>query len=146
MIAGTNSDEGVAFTLLLQTKTRTFADYRDYLQSRFGESAGAASEIHPANSDGEVRGALSRIFTDVMCLYGTRSIVAAMSRTNKDVYWYHFTRSDPVSPKLGAAGAIHGAEVGYVFGDPAKSLFAVPQAWVSPRRLMTRPIARWRKP
>jgi para-nitrobenzyl esterase len=29
-----------------------------------------------------------------------------------------------VSRKLGAAGAIHGAEVGYVFGDPARSLFA----------------------
>ena len=124
MIAGTNSDEGVAFTLLLGTRIRTLAAYREYLTSRFGESAGTAAELYPANSDGEVRQALSRIFTDVMCLYGTRSIVAAMSRANKDVYWYQFTRQDPVSRKLGAAGAIHGAEVGYVFGDPAKSLFA----------------------
>jgi para-nitrobenzyl esterase len=124
LIAGTNSDEGVAFTLLLRTKTRTLADYRDYLKSRFGESADTASELYPANSDREVRQAVSRIFTDVMCLYGTRSIVAAMARAGRDVYWYQFTRSDPVSRKLGAAGAIHGAEVGYVFGDPAKSLFA----------------------
>lgn len=124
MIAGTNSDEGVAFTLILRTKTRTLADYRDYLKSRFGESAGTASELYPANSDGQVRQAVSRILTDVMCLYGTRSMVAAMSHASKKVYWYYFTRSDPVSRKLGAAGAIHGAEVGYVFGDPAKSLFA----------------------
>ena len=70
-----------------------------------------------------MRQTVSRIFTDVMCLYGTRSVVIAMSRSNKDVYWYYFTRSDPVSRKLGAAGAIHGADVGYVFGDPANSLF-----------------------
>ena len=124
LMAGSNSDEGIAFALLLGAKTRTLANYRDYLNLRFGDSAGTAARLYPANSDAEVRRAIGRILTDVMCLYGTRSIVAAMSRANKDVFWYLFTRSDPVSRKLGADGAIHGAEVGYVFGDPARSLFA----------------------
>ena len=124
LMAGANSDEGAALTLLLRTKIRTLAEYGDYLKERFGDSAGTASKLYPATSDAEVRRTLSRIFTDLMFLYGTRSVATAMSRANRDVYWYYFTRSDPVSRTLGAAGAIHGAEVGYVFGNPARSLFA----------------------
>jgi carboxylesterase type B len=123
LIAGTNSDEGVAFTFFLAAKVKTVTDYSNYLKAQFGDLAATAAELYPANGDAEVRKALGQLFTDTLCLYGTRAIVTSMARTRRDIYAYYFTRSDPVSRKLGALGAIHGAEFGYTSGDPARSLF-----------------------
>jgi len=122
VIAGTNTDDAVAMLLLTGASIRTIAAYRDYLTSRFGEAAGRALELYPANSDVESRRMLRQLITDLNFRFGARSVLFAMARRNR-AYWYQFTRFDPVSRKLGTSGPMHGAEMGYVFGDLKKSLF-----------------------
>jgi len=122
VIAGTNSDDG--FALILFTTVNTVAEYLAYLQRRYRDAAAKAFDLYPASSDSEARKATRQILTDANFLYGTRSMLLALSRANKAVYWYDFTRFDDLSRKLGAPGAIHGAEIRYVFGDLSLSLFA----------------------
>jgi len=121
VIAGTNTDDGAA--LMLFQPVRTLSAYRDYLKTRFGDAADRAMELYPATSDLEGRKAARQMATDANFLLGARSVLLAMARSGR-AYWYQFTRVDPASRKMGALGAMHGAEVGYVFGDVTKSLFA----------------------
>lgn len=123
VIAGTNTDDGAAVMLFTANPVRTVSAYRDYLKARFGESADRAFDLYPASSDAESRKASRQLATDANFLFGTRSVLLAMARASR-AYWYQFTRFDPVSRKLGTFGPMHGAEVGYVFGDPTKSLFS----------------------
>jgi para-nitrobenzyl esterase len=108
----------------LFTPVKTISDYRAFLKTRFGDAAGKAFDLYPASSDSEANKTARQIFTDANFLYGTRSMLLALSRTNKAVHWYYFTRFDDLSRKLRAPGAIHGAELRYVFGDLSRSMFA----------------------
>jgi para-nitrobenzyl esterase len=135
VMAGTNSDDG--FALIPYAKANTMSDYRAYLKTRFGDAAAQAAEIYPASSEKEAVKAARQIITDADFLYGTRAMLLALSRTGKAVYWYHFTRFDDLSRRLNAPGAIHGAELRYVFGDLSKSFFKL---------LALRPLMRWTGP
>jgi carboxylesterase type B len=97
-----------------------------YLNSRFGDTAEQASQLYPVHPDADARDAEDMIATDMNFLYGTRSMVLAMARKNQNVYWYEFSRLDPLSRSMGISGAFHGAEMGYVNGDFSKALFFGP--------------------
>jgi para-nitrobenzyl esterase len=121
VLAGANSDDG--FALVLYAKANTMSDYRAYLKLRFGNDAARAAELYPASSDKEAVLAARQIISDADFLYGTRAMLLTLSRYSKDVFWYHFTWLDDLSRKLNAPGAIHGAELRYVYGDLSRSLF-----------------------
>lgn len=121
VIAGTDSDDGFAF--ILSQPVRTIAQYQAFLKMRFGHDAGRALELYPAVSDTEARNAARQIYTDANFLFGTRSMLLAMARDHQPLYWYYFTRFEDQSRKLKAPGAIHGAELRYVFGGLTRSLF-----------------------
>jgi para-nitrobenzyl esterase len=121
VIAGTNSDDGFAF--ILSAPVKTVVEYQAFLKTRFGDDAGLAFGLYPAMSDSEAGNAARQIYTDANFLYGTRSMLLALARNHQSTYWYYFTRFENQSPKLKAPGAIHGAELRYVFGDLTKSLF-----------------------
>jgi para-nitrobenzyl esterase len=123
VIAGTDSDDGAAIMLLAPNPVRTLAEYREYLKMRFKESADRVFALYPANSDPESRKASRQVATDANFLFGVRSVLLAMARGGH-AYWYQFTRLDPLSRKFGTYGPMHGAEMGYVFGDLTKSLYA----------------------
>lgn len=122
VIAGTNSDDGFAFIVMSQP-VKTVADYQAFLKMRFGDGAGRAFDLYPATSDSEAGNAVRQIYTDASFLYGTRSMLLALARNHQSTYWYYFTRLEDQSRKLKAPGAIHGAELRYVFGDLTRSLF-----------------------
>lgn len=123
VLAGTDSDDGAALLLVTPNPVRTVAGYREYLKAHFKESADRVFALYPANSDAESHKVCRQLVTDTNFLFGTHSVLVAMARTSR-AYWYRFTRMDPVSRKFGMFGPMHGAEMGYVFGDLTKSLYA----------------------
>ncbi len=124
LIAGTNADDAIALMMITGASVRTLPAYREYLRTHFGDSADRAFELYPATTDQESRRVLRQLVNDLNFRFGTHAVLLAMARANH-AYWYQFTRFDPVSRKLGAHAAIHGAEMGYVFGDLRKSLFTI---------------------
>ena len=125
LLAGTNSNDGAALTFLMRPAPGV-PGYRAYLNRRFGDAAEQASELYLVHGDADARASEDLIATDMNFLYGTSSMVLAISRKNKNVYWYEFTRRDPLSRSMGITGAFHGAEMGYVNGDFSKMLFSGP--------------------
>lgn len=121
VIAGTNSDDG--FALFRYTRVSTVPEYQGFLSRRFGDLASRVFEFYPAASDKEASGSARQVITDANFLYGTRAVLFALAHARRPVYWYHFTRREDMSRKLGAPGAVHGAELRYVYGDLTKSLF-----------------------
>jgi para-nitrobenzyl esterase len=123
VIAGTDSDDGAAVMLFTTNPVRTVAGYREYLGAHFHDSVERVFALYPANSDAESRQVARLLASDTNFLFGTRSVLLAMAHASR-AYWYEFTRMDPVSLKFKTFGPVHGAEMGYVFGDLSKSLYA----------------------
>ena len=123
LLTGANADEGTLFMLLNPPQGRTLGAYRDYVRSRYGESADRLLALYPAASDAEVRSALGRLIADSRFLYGARSMLRAMARKNPRVYAYHFTRVSRASGPM-RLGAFHAAEIPYVFANLSVPLSA----------------------
>jgi para-nitrobenzyl esterase len=115
-LAGTNADEGTLLTL--GNPFKTLAALKGYAEKRYGSADLLA--VYPAGSDAEAPAVVSRMVADTLFLYGTHSAVRAVAR-RQPAYWYHFTRVNGVG-KLLRAGAGHGMEINYTFGDLSRSI------------------------
>ena len=91
---------------------RTVAGYRGWLAQTFGADAERFGELYPAESDGEVDGALIDATTELLFTCPARFAARGMTRAGTPAYLYQFTRVKPGGPSL---GAYHGAEINYVF-------------------------------
>ncbi len=112
LIIGSNGDDGNVFTERLPI--RSLAGYRLAVRMLFGASADRLLEFFPAE-EGNYRQMATRLVTVSAFVAPARRFARGMAHVDASAYIYHFTR---VAPEIAARGlgAIHGAEIPYVFG------------------------------
>jgi para-nitrobenzyl esterase len=111
LLLGTNNDEGLGFVRDLQLET--VEEYQSYLRYFYAPIADNLFRLYPAHNAGEIKSAVARIINDCMFLYGTREVARYLTTRSIPTYFYRFTRVSPGE----SLGALHGAEVRYVFGN-----------------------------
>jgi len=118
ILAGSNGDDGSIFSTQLAVKTAQ--GFGLILRSIFGNKVGRARELFPAETDADVPAALSDLVTVAAFVAPTRFTVSAADTAGQAAYLYHFTR---IPPALRGTpyGAMHGAEIPYVFGNLARA-------------------------
>jgi len=114
LIAGTNEDEGPAFTRAAPVKTA--AEFRNYLDVHFHPSATALDELLRAYGAGsDLRAAVAQFIGDVMFFHPTREALRGAAAADGKAYQYEFTRVNGFGRNR--LGAFHGSEIPYVFGN-----------------------------
>jgi para-nitrobenzyl esterase len=111
VIVGTNADEGRGFVRDLHITT--VEEYKSYLRRFYPPIADDLFRLYPASNAEEIKSAVARIINDYMFLYGSREVAKYVTAGRAHAYFYRFTRVMPGE----SLGALHGAEVPYVFGD-----------------------------
>lgn len=118
LIAGTNADEG---TLLFgNAKVETLAQLREFVAKRYQatpEQVEAVIRAYGIRSDAEVPAGVRRVFGDALLVWPTRVAARGMSRLNRHTYLYQFSRINGAGKTAMRAGAFHGSEIPYVFGN-----------------------------
>jgi len=114
IIAGTNRDEGTAFTGGMKLDTQT--DY-EAMMSQYGLFLGLSKDDliahYPVAKYKNFRDAFNHFVTDATFVCPTRKLLRAMNSRGATVYQYEFTYEYPGS----TLGVTHGAELFYVFGS-----------------------------
>ncbi len=116
LILGVNADEGSVF-VKGQLRPRRVFGYRLALRAFFGrEGAKKVEAMYPAARDDEAAAQLSRVVTDSAFMAPTRRLARMLARAGRaPVYLYFFSRVSPAA-RFAGLGALHGAEIPYVFG------------------------------
>jgi len=112
-MAGSNADEGTLF--ISQMPVKSAAGYKLAVRGVFGRYADEALKLLPCQGDEDVKAAFSRLTTISAFVGPARSLVRAMEAKRSPAFLYHFTRVPPALKRRGL-GAMHAAEVPYVFG------------------------------
>ncbi len=112
LIAGTNADEG---TLLGGPPVRTMDALKAWSGKQFGTFSERVIGTYSPSGDSEARDAAVKMAGDWVFLTGTRFVLRAAAKENKNVYQYHFTRVNGVGRRT-KWGAFHASEIPYVFG------------------------------
>lgn len=114
LIAGTNRDEGTAFTG--QMKLATQFDY-ELLMAQYGLLSGLSKDEliahYPPEKYKDFRDAFNHFVTDAIFVCPTRKLLRAVNAVGGSAYQYEFTYDYPGAP----LGVTHGAELFYVFGS-----------------------------
>jgi para-nitrobenzyl esterase len=117
ILIGTNSDEGALFAQPGVTATSFTAQVRD----GYGAKANTILAAYPSGNDAEAATSSKNLFRDTAFAWPTWAWARLQSRVGKSpVFMYYFDHRTPLSPD----GATHGAEMGYVFGNPDPRLGA----------------------
>jgi para-nitrobenzyl esterase len=115
VLIGTNADEGSLFVRDVtadQFKANTRAGYGDY--------AGRILDAYPADTGAQALQSARALFRDAAFAWHTWTWARLQSRTGKSkVFVYYFTHRPPYPPLpiFKDAGAAHGADIQYVFGN-----------------------------
>ena len=117
LIIGNTTDEGTMFALMHRVKTAD--SWSEFARRTYPVGGDDLLAQYPAASDAEVFASLSRYTTDWIFAGTTRGVARAMTRHNRRVWRYEFTRVNPgtwpvAGPPLGAP---HSSELPYVFGE-----------------------------
>lgn len=111
VLIGTNSDEGHGFTQKCPVE-----QYHQQIQRNFGSMADRILSIYPANNEQEAHYALADIFRDAGFAWGTYAWANLQTRTGKGkVYMYYFDQQPESWAKPDIRGAIHVAEMPYIY-------------------------------
>ncbi|MGB7345833.1 MAG: carboxylesterase family protein [Pirellulaceae bacterium] len=109
-VAGTNRDEG---TMFVAAKPYPSVElYLAEMEDKYGDDFEAMMKMYPVTNKDSIRKAAVQQITDSWFVGPTRRYLRSMQRQGNDTWMYHFTRTSPAWPWLGAA---HAAEIGYVF-------------------------------
>ncbi|WP_088323110.1 carboxylesterase/lipase family protein [Polaribacter tangerinus] len=112
IIIGTNKDEGNYYWNFI--KQKTISDITKSLESFYASRAEHISEFYFTNSYKSVKLAVSRYITDAWFLEPSLHLLKGMDNVSSQVYQYRFSVPNRKYPKL---GAVHGAEIKYVFNN-----------------------------
>jgi para-nitrobenzyl esterase len=110
LIAGTSRDEGTMFV----DGVKDLATLRSSVGEMLGPGAETVLKAYGAASDAEANAVAAQIVGDWMLLQGARVVLRATSKTNPQVFQYHFTRVNGVGQR-NHLGAYHSSEIAYVF-------------------------------
>ena len=114
MITGSTGNEGALY--LTQEKELTLQKYQTFFNSRFGLNAAKAMEMFPASRQEEVGPAIDKAITVGANAWPARLVAKAIAEKREKAYLYHFTRI-PQTALARRAGAHHGVDLAYVFGN-----------------------------
>ncbi|MGV8123525.1 MAG: carboxylesterase/lipase family protein [Candidatus Xenobiia bacterium LiM19] len=117
IIIGSTLNEGNNY--IIGEKDLTVEKYRSFMKSRFGDHCEEALEIFPVHADEEVAPVLDRVITVAVVAQPARFVAGAMERKRSRAYLYRFTRR-PGTAMARKAGAFHGVDLAYVFGNLAR--------------------------
>jgi para-nitrobenzyl esterase len=110
ILVGTNSDEGALFA----QPGVTAASFTTQVRDGYGAKANVVLAAYPSGNDGEATTSSKNLFRDTAFAWPTWAWARLQSRVGKNpVYVYYFDHRLPLLPD----GAIHGAEISYVFGN-----------------------------
>lgn len=122
LLAGANADEG---TLLGGPPVRSLAQYRQWAADEVGPLADRLLSVYPAATDAEAHAAAAQASGDLVFLYGTRSVLRAVSKlpakiaglsvtVNPNTFQYYFTRVNGIGRQI-HWGSFHGSEIPYIW-------------------------------
>ena len=114
VITGSTKNEGALY--LLQEKEITRQKYREFFESRFGQSVGQAMEMFPAPRDKDIGSAIDNVIAVAANARPAQLTAQAIERKGIKAYVYQFTRV-PQTALARKAGAHHGVDLAYVFGN-----------------------------
>lgn len=117
VITGSTGNEGALY--LTQEPSLTKQHYQKYFDSRFGAFSTQAMQVFPALTQEEVGPAIDKVITVGANAYPARLTAQAIEQKGINSYVYQFTRI-PRTALAGKAGAHHGVELAYVFGNMKK--------------------------
>ncbi len=118
VLIGTNADEGAIFP-----HARDAASFIKQVRAQYGAYADKILAAYPASSDAQAAQSASALMRDTAFGWNTWTWARLQSRTGKGrVYLYYFDHRPPYPdvPFFEGVGATHGAELAYVFGNPAQ--------------------------
>jgi para-nitrobenzyl esterase len=116
VLIGTNADEGSLFVL-----HATAQGFMSDIRARYGDGAAKIVAAYPAADDRQALASARNVFRDTAFAWPTWSWARLQARTGKGkVFVYYFTHHPPYPdfPVFKDAGAAHGVEISYVFGNP----------------------------
>ena len=131
VLTGNNKDENGASPTL----TMTVAAYETYAATTFGDKAADFLALYPATTDAEAAAQYNDYARDEervsTFLWGTQFRVTAANRSPVYTYWWTHVppgqdTTNPIEPADGA-GAYHGAEKYYLFGN----LYGTDRPWTA---------------
>jgi para-nitrobenzyl esterase len=107
ILVGTNSDEGNLFV-----RSSTATAFATQVRNGYGKAADAVLAAYPHATDEQAARAAKDLFRDSTFAWGTWAWARLQSEKGKGkAYVYYFDHKTPQSPN----GAIHAAEIGFVF-------------------------------
>lgn len=116
VIVGSTANEGALY--LRGEKNLTLARYEEFLRSRFGAAAAQAQVLFPAATDAEVPSAIDRVITAGANAEPARYVARMTQKWGGRAFVYRFSRV-PGTQLARQAGAFHGVDLAYVFGNMA---------------------------
>ena len=119
LIAGTNADEG---TLMGGPPVHNLVQYRKWATEHVGPLADRLLALYPAATDADAHAASEKSSTDLVFLYGTRSVLRANAKVNPNTFQYQFTRVNGVGRQI-HWGSFHGSEIPYVWQTLPDSVY-----------------------
>lgn len=119
LIAGTNADEG---TLMGGPPVKTLSQYREWARQKAGAMAERLLSLYPAAFDEEAHGAAAKASTDLVFLYGTRSLLRAAAKSNPNAFQYQFTRVNGIGRQI-HWGSFHASEIPYIWQTLPDSVY-----------------------
>jgi para-nitrobenzyl esterase len=114
LMIGSNADDGSVFAGSI--RARSPMGYRLLLKAYFGRRADEVLAAWPATDEKEVRRAVRGILTVSAFVAPARRSARGMEKVKSPCWLYHFSRVSPMAARYGA-GAAHGFEIPYVFGN-----------------------------
>lgn len=112
-IVGSNADEGTLFTR--QGAPKTVRGYEFVVRRMFGDLAGEALRLYPAQSDAEVKDAFAAALGDASFTVNARRSARWHAAAGHPT-WRYFFAYLPRSAQISGLGATHGIEIPFVFG------------------------------
>ena len=122
VLVGTNSDEGAPF---LPMSGVTAAKFEEQVRSGYGPQADAILAVYPHSTDEQAVRSTRDLFRESTLAWHTWAWALLQSEKGKGkAYVYYFDHRGPKTPS--GAGAYHGDEIAYVFGNLPAPVFMDP--------------------
>ncbi|MEI8083277.1 MAG: carboxylesterase family protein, partial [Actinomycetes bacterium] len=120
LLIGSNSEEGNLFTFAMRStlETMTVAQYEQKIRQYFGPSADQIMALYPVTKQPDIKGALSRVLTDVDFTSVARWTAGRQVAIGQKAFLYQFDKT-PLPP-TSFLGPCHGSEIPFVFGTLVK--------------------------
>ncbi|MGH8182455.1 MAG: carboxylesterase/lipase family protein [Rhodanobacteraceae bacterium] len=120
LLVGSNSQEG-NYTLLLDHKPPTPANYRVVIKQQFGAQAAEVLKLYPGSNEREVKASGTALSGDEFIAFATWRWMHLQRKTGgAPVYYYYFTKARPAKRDGSAGpgtGAVHSGEIEYALGN-----------------------------